>query len=545
MGDRDRTEPRLDGNRDDGIIGNLQSMIIVFIVAFVFKHFVAEVYVIPTGSMAPTLLGAHMVGTGPNTGYRLHVSYGDIDRETQAPYPLQAPARQTPPIRVDDPMLDNRRYGRSAQGPAPIEFSNYRLRMGDRIFVLRYLYLLFEPERFDVAVFKGPHESHMNLIKRICGLPNESIWLADGDIFTSSNRDDLDSFRIERKPEHIQRELWLPVYHSEFVPVDPDRISPRWNAPWQGEGWDTDSGPSYRFDGAGETTLEFRADLKPITDALPYNEPMLERTGHRAREFAVSDLRMFAAIEPDEPGLDAAVSIVTRDHEFEARVSDERVELRMRPVGGEWVSMITVEAAPFPADQVTEVEFWHVDQALWLWIDGDLVARAEYDWSANDRLAWATGLSGDAAAQLGDATQPYVDSEYLPRQPRPAWRFRGSPLSMHRVELDRDIHYQPDEFFDVATRTRRGAARATAPSTILTLGPDEFFMCGDNSSSSNDSRLWAEPLPWVRRINEHDGIVPRELLLGKAFFVYFPSPEGLTTNSRRFLPGFGELRFIH
>jgi len=40
---------------------------------------------------------------------------------------------------------------------------------------------------------------------------------------------------------------------------------------------------------------------------------------------------------------------------------------------------------------------------------------------------------------------------------------------------------------------------------------DEFLMLGDNSPRSNDSRLWAPP---------HS--VPRHLLIGKAFFVYWP-----------------------
>ena len=63
-----RSEPR----EPDGIsavIETLQMIIISFAIAFVFKHFVAEAYVIPTGSMAPTLLGAHMKARGPSSGY--------------------------------------------------------------------------------------------------------------------------------------------------------------------------------------------------------------------------------------------------------------------------------------------------------------------------------------------------------------------------------------------------------------------------------------------------------------------------------------------
>jgi len=37
----------------------LVSIIIAFILAFVFRAFVIEAFIIPTGSMAPTLLGFH------------------------------------------------------------------------------------------------------------------------------------------------------------------------------------------------------------------------------------------------------------------------------------------------------------------------------------------------------------------------------------------------------------------------------------------------------------------------------------------------------
>ena len=41
----------------------------------------------------------------------------------------------------------------------------------------------------------------------------------------------------------------------------------------------------------------------------------------------------------------------------------------------------------------------------------------------------------------------------------------------------------------------------------------EFFVCGDNSPKSLDSRLWPLERP----------VVPRRNLVGKAFFVYWPA----------------------
>ncbi|MEM8735965.1 MAG: S26 family signal peptidase, partial [Planctomycetota bacterium] len=37
----------------------VESVVVAFVLAFLFRAFVAEAFVIPTGSMAPTLMGAH------------------------------------------------------------------------------------------------------------------------------------------------------------------------------------------------------------------------------------------------------------------------------------------------------------------------------------------------------------------------------------------------------------------------------------------------------------------------------------------------------
>jgi hypothetical protein len=56
----------------------------------------------------------------------------------------------------------------------------------------------------------------------------------------------------------------------------------------------------------------------------------------------------------------------------------------------------------------------------------------------------------------------------------------------------------------------RGWGTAGRP---VTLEAGEFFVLGDNSPNSRDSRIWDLRSP----------VVPRRNLVGKAFFVYWPA----------------------
>ena len=52
----------------------IESIVIAFVLAFLFRTFEAEAFVIPTGSMAPTLQGMHKDVDCPECGYRYQAS---------------------------------------------------------------------------------------------------------------------------------------------------------------------------------------------------------------------------------------------------------------------------------------------------------------------------------------------------------------------------------------------------------------------------------------------------------------------------------------
>src|SRR6266480_428025 len=60
---------------ETNIKDTIESILVAFILAFIFRAFIVEAFVIPTGSMAPTLLGAHMRFRCEDCGYRFDVNY--------------------------------------------------------------------------------------------------------------------------------------------------------------------------------------------------------------------------------------------------------------------------------------------------------------------------------------------------------------------------------------------------------------------------------------------------------------------------------------
>ncbi len=543
------------------------SVLISLVLAFVFRGFVVEAFQIPTGSMAPTLLGAHMRFRSPVTGAEW----------TVAPWEYQGDGFDFPkreqtgspegPIVVHDPMSNYE-----------IRPSSMRTLAGDRIFVLKYLYSIFDPARFDVVVFKNPQNPQENFIKRLIGLPGEQIALVDGDVFVrpasmASQADGENAWAqpgwtIARKPERVQRAVWQPVFESQYTPKESRTDQRQWFfCPWKPStgGWEMTDRPTYRYGESKPTRLDWDFEHWPLVDRYAYNEAFLRGSGGPSTVllgswwkptyhfegpmfyYPVSDLRVAAGIQPDSPDLECAINLVARGHQFQARLGKGKITLNMRPQPASetadepWKTLASLDKADlFAKDRVTNVEFWHVDQALQVWVDGDLVLRAEYNWSPAERIRNATGLDVEQIVESShDSTKPGVlidGTKY--RLPGLSMAFDGAAVTLQRVGVWRDLHYQAT----IKGSTRAAPGLATAPDSVLTTGPDHFFCCGDNSPSSFDGRSWTQVEPWVAaEIDPTPGVVHRNLLIGKAFFVYFPAMD----NSRRIpMPDFGRMRLI-
>ena len=574
----------------------LIAILISLTIALAARSYATEAFIIPTGSMAPTLYGAHLNyhfdengaewasdvwyrGSDPNkTPIAVQTVADSAGRITEAP---------SATVMYAAPMSE---AARDTSIPMPAEINaevprippiSYRTSAGDRILVHKYLYHLREPKRFDVVVFKSPEEIAQNYIKRLLGLPSETVWLAGGDVFSTtdvparlSNGRTVpppDSrWSIRRKPERIQKSLWRPVYSSEYAPLDNKHNGRKWfDCPWSGDDWQTYDAANdrdltvYRADTADPTMLSWNADTWPITDYTPYNDQDSNRTrvgvySPRLGSFEqfvlpVSDVRIRAGVEPDQAGLSVSATIHARSHEFRAVIEDGAARILMHHENAEnWSEMASAPVTPFAAHKVTDIEFWHADQSLSIYINSKRVAYAEYNWGPSERLLHATGHAGIDYAEGGPAAQLQLDQTFVYTQdfPRIEWNFAGSALSLHRVGVDHDVYYRADtDPFD------DDPGFGTHPDNLAIIGPDQFFTCGDNSAASHDARLWGSVNPqvlkqfkdtrgpeWENSEDKLRGVVPRQLMLGKAYCVYFPAP--FSFSGRIPIPNVARMRAI-
>ncbi len=82
----------------------------------------------------------------------------------------------------------------------------------DRLIVSRLDYKFNEPERYDVAVFKYPDDEKTLFVKRIIGLPGETVNIVDGTVYVTGT----DGKTIELRDDFVSEEN-KDNYNGTFV----------------------------------------------------------------------------------------------------------------------------------------------------------------------------------------------------------------------------------------------------------------------------------------------------------------------------------------
>lgn len=81
----------------------------------------------------------------------------------------------------------------------PSESMENLLNIDDRIFGCRLSYLLEEPKRYDVVMFKYPVNEEKIYIKRIIGLPGETVEIKDGKIYIDGSQAPIEENYLPEK----------------------------------------------------------------------------------------------------------------------------------------------------------------------------------------------------------------------------------------------------------------------------------------------------------------------------------------------------------
>jgi signal peptidase I len=505
------------------IANTFEWLITAFILAFVFRAFVMEAFRIPTGSMADTLKGAHFRLRCTQCGYRFDHGFtpGYYSMPEDTIPSGQVPMRQ----QVRCPSCA---FRMPPNEPAPVA-------NGDRILVLKCIYQFLEPHRWDVIVFKNPINPTENYIKRLIGLPGDTVEIIDGDVYING--------LIARKPPEIQKNLWMPVYDNDFQPVNPNErggfSGHRWTPPFHLEdsAWQIGS----------DNPTQLRLDCPPgETSALTYGTPWANGFGvtyayneevHYGRQPVCGDLMCRFYVQPAGTEGRIGITLSKRGTDYRAWIDLAGQMVIAKVCNGQEVILDRKDVKPPRPEAFTLVKFANVDHRLMFAFDGN-------------ELIVDLGRTPDA---LGRSTS----------QPPRAEIFGSGKLTLSHIALFRDIYY---------TSEGQGSGRAVEGKPF-TLNADEFFVLGDNSPNSEDGRWWPEARVASRGSEPpRAGVVPRYYLVGKALFVYWPSgfefpwPEGLKnfllrsssgSNSSaavrmlngivslRWIPNFGQMRFIY
>lgn len=447
---RERPEPSARGL----LRQTVELLVSLSICVIVVRTFSAEAYVVPTGSMAPTLLGWHRELVCANCEYPFDLGIDEDGHAGVAVCPNCGEA------------------GRIAS--SVLECG------GDRVLVQKFLYDFRTPKRWEVAVFHYPGDPSQAYVKRVVGLPGELIRIRNGDVYADGE--------ILRKSLDDQRAMRILVHDSQYQPRDADQF-PRWvfRSGWgyrsRMTGWARgDQGFVHQGRtgvGPGDWIIyrhwdPVRRQYGPIRDFYAYNG------GDLPSDNEVPDLGLEGTFTVDRSVDAISVGLRSGSDQFVARIPvglpgavelvrngvKVPINVRHNPINDNntWPKTATIEASVF-------------DRRVTIAIDGEPLFEP-YDYERP-----RSGLSlGEHPIGLG------VD---------------GGHMIVRELRIYRDVYY---------TATLAGTPRpGRAVRSDVMLGGDEYFVLGDNSPVSNDSRFW-----------NADPVVPGSMLLGKPFLVHLP-----------------------
>ncbi len=519
----------------------VEQIVVAVLLAILIRGFNAEAFVIPTGSMAPTLKGRHKEVTCPQCRDVFTINASE---ETEA-YLNSTPGARA----AEAAVCGNCRFA-SATGDEP----SFK---GDRILVMKFPYELpflpgsGGPQRWDVVVFHYPEKPEQNYIKRLVGLPGEELRIYRGNLFVRPNGSD-EAFQVARKPLSRLKAMAMLVNDDRHrATLLKDR--PEWLR-WKGDGFEEEVGKEGVFTSKGDrkvpTVLTYR---HVVPDPEQWNEIAARRPLSRpARASLITDFYSYngsTTAMPYDPLAAWRQSDWVGDLllDFDLRVDKAegtaRVELVEAGVRNRCeLDLATGKATLYHGEAKLgeaptrvagpgryAITFANVDDRLTLTVDG----RAPF----GDGLAYDDGPDAPALPTSADLEPARIVAD-------------GAPVAVSGLVLRRDIYYTQDprypdcqihpppapfeaaasrglaevvHMFDVLSDPAKFAPlmAGSQPGQSYPIRPGHYMMMGDNSPRSSDGRAWGRlDRDWDDERARWE--VPRSLLIGRAFFVYWP-----------------------
>ncbi len=458
------------------ILRRLSERFVLLLVTLIVMHAWYIAGIVPTcrvtsGSMAPALVGLHRSVECEDCGY---------------PFRCGSDAQPVSPHAVCPNC-----------GYAANDLESQLDTSGDGMLIQKSIFRMRPPRRWEVVAFRQPQETKRIQVKRVVGLPGESVRIRDGDVYIDG--------KIQRKTLSQQRAMAIPVHDANFQPTGEPAPPPR----WQGQG------PDSRWGSAGAVFAHPEEDDEQI-DWLEYRHwrRLVRGDGSGKTEVLETPITDLCGYDQTRPRREEEISLVTDlmlslklldwsgEGRLIVRASDgsEEFRIEIEPGTGSWA--VSQNGRPVASDtrkpagrkKGLRIEVSLFDQEFLLAFDGKPV------------VGW-----------------PYVPSQ--PRQPtsRPlAIGTKGLQVKIGDLRVYRDVYYTRP----VGIRARWGVDQPVQPAD------DEYFVLGDNSPVSEDSRTWSQPG------------VPAKLLVGKPLVVHFPCRLVYWGESVFQVPDLGRIRYI-
>ena len=532
----------------------LESLLLLAVSVLMFRTFAAEGYLISTGSMAPCLLGYHRQVTCPTCSHQFAKGMSLAEAEGSTSIASTASASVGDPHGISGTACPN--CGRTG-----LSVNSLPKNEGDQLLVNKHAFELRSPHRWEVIVFRNPSDPMEAYVKRVVGLPGEKIEIRGGEVVADGV--------VQRKS--LASQLGTRILVDEYIhqpAPDNEDWEPRWSAERDESRWKkTDDG--FTFGGKAKEApidwLEFRhwvvsggshvteVPLARWPKSLPMPSASFTSLDYNSEKQLFRIRGALSATERDrwlarseDPSFQQAIQKLYRRSHF-APISDEygynqhyegveayRVsdvmlefdlakcprsgELDVRVAAGRTfadcrfdlsgdVMTISFNASPQAATTIPLPASIHNGnhQVVVSVFDGQLVVGIDGEQQGEPILLPVSPETGPA---------PWV--ERLARIGA-----RGAEVTVSNLRMYRDIYYTP---------------KNNAGSKQFQLDGNQYFVLGDNSPVSVDSRCWDSPG------------VPERALIGKPFVVHLPSRPGRfeigghVTHIR--VPDFSRVRYI-